>query len=85
MAWTPHARSLDIYPPPAAETVLRIGGAQAELLFRGQAPFTAGLMQLNARVPMEAAAEARVVLRIGAAETELSIPLYSSISSARSE
>ena len=74
-----------IYPPPAAETVLRIGGAQAELLFRGQAPFTAGLMQLNARVPMEAAAEARVVLRIGAAETELSIPLYSSISSARSE
>ena len=74
-----------VFPSPAAESSLRIGSAQAELIFRGQAPFTAGLMQLNARVPMDAAPEARVVLRIGAAESELNIPLYSSISPARSE
>ena len=65
-----------VFPAPAAETVLRIGGVAAELLFRGQAPFSAGLMQINARVPDGAAAESRVTLKIGAAETELALPLY---------
>lgn len=39
------------YPQPAGETVVRIGGLPAELLFRGQAPGTAGVMQVNARIP----------------------------------
>ena len=67
-----------VFPAPAAETTLRIGGAGAELLFTGQAPFTAGLMQINARVPAGAigAAEAAVTLRIGASETQLATMLY---------
>ena len=66
-----------VYPAPAAETTLRIGGVAAELLFTGQAPFTAGLMQINARVPAVApGTEAAVTLRIGASETQLATALY---------
>lgn len=40
-----------VNPDPAADTVLRIGGVEEEILFRGQAPGTAGVMQVNARMP----------------------------------
>jgi uncharacterized protein (TIGR03437 family) len=61
-----------VFPEPEAPTSLRIGGTEAEILFRGQAPGTAGVMQVNARLPMElpAPVEIPVVLRVGEAESQ---------------
>jgi len=61
-----------VYPDPAAPAVLRIGGVEAEIQFRGQAPGTAGVMQVNAKVP-EAVARGPavpVVLTIGAVDSQ---------------
>ena len=41
----------DTYPEPVALTIVRIAGVQAEILFKGQAPGTSGVMQINARIP----------------------------------
>lgn len=54
------------FPEPAARTTLTIGGQPAEILFRGQAPGAAGVMQINARVPESSTdGELPVVLSIG--------------------
>ncbi len=60
----------NVYPVPAVATALLVNGEETELLFRGQAPGTAGLMQINARVPKGAPAEAAVALQVGAAKSE---------------
>ena len=39
------------FPEPMLPTTVNIGGRAAEILFRGQAPGTAGVMQLNVRLP----------------------------------
>jgi uncharacterized protein (TIGR03437 family) len=39
------------YPPPSAPVSVSIGGQDAEILFAGSAPGTAGVLQVNARVP----------------------------------
>ena len=46
---------------------LEIGGKTAELLFQGQAPGTAGVLQVNAKIPegLPAATAARITLLIG--------------------
>lgn len=60
------------FPEPAAATVVTIGGADAEILFRGQAPDTVGLMQLNVRVPRDAGPGAtRVILKVGERQSEI--------------
>ncbi|MBZ5609771.1 MAG: SBBP repeat-containing protein [Acidobacteriia bacterium] len=47
--------AIDVYPKPLAPVVLRVGNQIAELPYAGAAPgFTAGLMQINARVPLQA-------------------------------
>ena len=46
------APAQNAYPEPAAPVRLEIGGATAQVLFRGQAPFTTGVMQINARIPL---------------------------------
>ena len=59
------------FPTPAAPVTLRIGGRNAELLFQGQAPGTAGVIQINARVPDGPTGNALpVVLTIGSAESQ---------------
>lgn len=59
-----------VFPAPAAEVSLTVGGVAAEVLFRGQAPGTAGVMQVNAVIPEGMAGGAKsVVLRVGAAES----------------
>ncbi|MCW5980586.1 MAG: hypothetical protein KIT09_21075 [Bryobacteraceae bacterium] len=59
-----------VYPEPAAPLELRIGGARAQVLFAGQAPFTAGVMQINAIVPADAEGDAvPVSLRVGDEES----------------
>lgn len=59
------------FPEPAVELTLLIGGRPALVLFRGQAPGTAGVMQINAVVPVDAAPgnEVPVLLRMAGAET----------------
>lgn len=61
-----------VYPEPAVETSLRIGGIAAEILFRGQAPGTTGVMQINARVPstVTPGAAVPVVLSVGAGQSQ---------------
>jgi uncharacterized protein (TIGR03437 family) len=39
------------YPEPQAPVSVSIGGQSAEILFQGQAPGTAGVMQINMRLP----------------------------------
>ena len=38
------------YPEPVAPVVVEVGGEALEILFKGQAPLTAGVMQINARL-----------------------------------
>ena len=60
------------FPEPAAATSLTIGGETAEILFRGQAPDTVGLMQINVRVPRGAGTGQRpVVLKIGDRQSQI--------------
>lgn len=62
------------FPEPAAATALTVGGVPAEILFRGQAPGTAGVMQLNARVPSGVAAgAAAIVLTVGEAASQAGV------------
>jgi len=62
----------DIFPEPLAATVLCIGGIDAEILFRGQAPGTTGVMQVNARVPDAIASRTKVpiVVTVGEAASQ---------------
>ncbi|MBY0507228.1 MAG: hypothetical protein K2X03_25155 [Bryobacteraceae bacterium] len=61
----------DGYPESVAATAVTINGERAEVLFRGQAPGTVGIMQVNARIPVGLASGARPVrLRVGASESE---------------
>lgn len=62
------------FPDPVAPVTLKIAGRAAELLFCGQAPGTAGVMQINVRVPSGVGGEAEVVLAIGGVETTTRIP-----------
>jgi uncharacterized protein (TIGR03437 family) len=68
---------VDFYAEPQAPTSLRIGNVEAELLFRGQAPGTSGVMQVNARVPMGLgpAAALPVVLSVGSGVTQAAVVL----------
>jgi uncharacterized protein (TIGR03437 family) len=67
-----------IYPAPLAGTALRIGGLVAELLFAGQAPGTAGVMQVNARIPfgIEPGSPVPVTLQVGLSESQPGVFLY---------
>lgn len=65
-----------IYPEPVVETSLTIGGQAAQLLFRGQAPGTAGVMQVNAVAPSGVPSPAAVVLKVGAAQSQTDLTLY---------
>ena len=60
---------------PVAPTVLRIGGLDADIQFRGQAPGTVGVMQVNARVPEGVArgGAVPVVLSVGAGDTRAGV------------
>jgi uncharacterized protein (TIGR03437 family) len=54
----------DGYPEPREATSLRIGGVEAEVIFRGQAPRTTGVMQINARVPQGVTADPAVAVNL---------------------
>ena len=62
----------DVLPEPAAGTTLQIGGMPAEILFRGQTPGTAGVMQVNARLPHGLAAGSSIplVLEVGGVQSQ---------------
>ncbi len=65
------------FPVPAAVTEVTMGGVPATIEFRGQAPGTAGVMQLNVRVPPGAAAGAAdVVLTVGGASSRASVSIF---------
>lgn len=67
----------DGYPVPAAATEVSIGGVPATIEFRGQAPGTAGVMQLNVRVPPGVASGAAdVLLTVGGASSRTRISIF---------
>jgi uncharacterized protein (TIGR03437 family) len=59
------AMARDVYPEPAAAVSLRVEDREAEILFRGSAPGTAGVLQVNAQVPTGLSGPAAVVLSVG--------------------
>ncbi len=64
----------DGFPEPAAATTFTIGGQPAEVLFRGQAPGTVGVMQLNVRIPAGLAGGMRLVLlQIGEGQSQAGV------------
>jgi uncharacterized protein (TIGR03437 family) len=67
----------DILPEPVAATTLRVGGMEAEILFRGQTPGTAGVMQVNARLAQGLAAgeSIPIVLEVGGAQSQQGVTL----------
>lgn len=59
------------FPEPVLPVSLRVGTREAEILFRGQAPGTIGVMQINARVAEGVAGDAvPVVLTIGQSQSQ---------------
>ena len=65
-----------VYPEPAAEVSLTIGGQPAQLLFRGQAPGTAGVMQINAVVPGGIVSPAAIALKVGAGQSPAGLTVF---------
>lgn len=59
------APAVGFYPEPLAPVRLEVGTTPAEILFRGQAPDTTGVIQLNARVPAGFSGSYPVKLMIG--------------------
>jgi uncharacterized protein (TIGR03437 family) len=63
-------------PKPILPITLSVGAAPAEILFAGAAPGFAGLMQINARLPGNAASgAAAVVLRVGTAASQTGVTI----------
>ena len=67
------------YPEPAAAVSLLVGDKPAEILFRGQAPGTVGVMQVNARLAADTpiGEQVPVLLMVGASISQpgVSIPI----------
>jgi uncharacterized protein (TIGR03437 family) len=62
------------FASPAAPVELRVSGQRAEILFAGLAPGTAGVLQINARIPEGVSGPAMAVtLRIGDSETTATV------------
>ncbi len=64
------------YPEPVASVQLQIGSIPAQVLFRGQAPLTTGVMQINARVPASPPGSQAIVLTIGSAASQPGVKIY---------
>jgi len=64
------AAARDMLAEPASPVRLLIGGREAEILFRGQAPGTAGLIQVNARMPAGLSGMATAALEIGGVRSQ---------------
>jgi uncharacterized protein (TIGR03437 family) len=60
------------YPAPVLPVTLTIGGYPARILFAGEAPGYAGLLQINARLPggFAPTGNVPVVLSVGAASSQ---------------
>ena len=63
------------YPEPVAPVVVEVGGEALEILFKGQAPLTAGVMQINARLGSGAGALA-VRVRVGDAVSQAGVVVW---------
>jgi len=65
------------YPKPALPVTLTVGGYPAQILFAGEAPGFAGLLQINARLPGGFAPRGNVpvVLSVGAASSQSGVTI----------
>jgi len=65
------------YPKPVLPVTLTVGGYPADILFAGEAPGFAGLMQINARLPAGSAPNGSVplVLRVGTASSQTGVTI----------
>lgn len=69
------AYPMDGFPEPAAAVAVEVGGETLEILFKGQAPFTAGVMQINARLGAAVGA-LPVRVRIGGAVSQEGVVVW---------
>jgi uncharacterized protein (TIGR03437 family) len=65
------------YPKPVLPVTLNVGGYPADILFAGEAPGFAGLMQINARLPGGPAPTGNVplVLRVGTSSSQAGVTI----------
>jgi uncharacterized protein (TIGR03437 family) len=64
------AAALGPYADPIAPVMVEIGNRAADVLFRGQAPSTTGVIQINARVPVGLNGVHPVKLSLGDAQSQ---------------
>lgn len=67
------------YPKPLLPVTVTVGGVEAEVVYAGAAPtFTAGLMQINVRIPAGLAKGAAVplVLKVGGGSSQAGVTIY---------
>jgi uncharacterized protein (TIGR03437 family) len=66
-----------VFPEPVAPVSIEIGGHPATIEFKGQAPFTAGVMQLNARLhPTLGPGSHTILIRIGEALSQSNVTVF---------
>lgn len=66
------ADAVSVYPDPAASVSLTADGRDLGIVFKGQAPFTAGVFQVNARLPADLGPGTALplVLTVGGAQAQ---------------
>lgn len=67
---------VDVFPVPVEPVSVTAGGTALDLLFEGQAPFTAGVMQVNAELGELPAGEHAVVVTIGSASSQEGVVVW---------
>ena len=70
------APAVNTFPEPMAPVRLEIGAIPAQILFRGQAPDTAGVIQINARIPADLGGAQPVKLTVGDASSQSDVVVW---------
>ncbi len=63
-------------PRPEQPVTVTIGRRDARVIFAGSAPNFAGLLQINARVPLDLGSDADLMLKVGAARSQPNLSLF---------
>ena len=69
---------VDVFPTPVANVRVEVGGVDSQLEFQGQAPFTAGVTQLNVRLSDVQPGQHAVVVWVGEAMSQDGVSVWTS-------